>query len=453
MGQLRLVIWIAALLAGATMLAAHAIGQDRAAGIAYSIELPGTIDPATERWIGKALGEAEDRGAELAIIRIDTPGGLDTSTRSIVRDIIAAPLPVVAYVSPDGARAASAGLFITQSADVAAMAPQTNIGSATPVQIGPAGDDQDEETVLGRKIENDAAAYVRALAEGHDRNGDLAELMVTDAENVTASEALEENLIDVVAANEEDLLEQLDGYEVRGPKEQTLDTEGLVIERRDMTFQFNLLQILVNPNMAFLLLLVGLAGIAFEVFNPGLIFPGALGVVALLLGFYGTAQLPVTAAGIALLALGIGMIVGETQLPTSGVLGGVGVASLALGGLLLFDTGEPGFGISPAVVIAVAIMVGGFLVFAMHKVSQAHKLPVHTGWEELVSFEGEVRLPVDPIGQVFVDGGLWRATPADGVEGEDAKRLRERGVRVRVEAVEGLTLRVRPLASDDEEED
>lgn len=433
------------------MLGAQAIGQDPAGGIAYSIELPGTIDPATERWIDKALGEAEDRGAELAIVRMDTPGGLDTSTRSIVKDIIEAPLPVVVYVSPDGARAASAGLFITQSADVAAMAPQTNIGSATPVQIGPAGEDEEEDTVLGRKIENDAAAYVRALAEGHGRNGDLAELMVTEAENVTASEALEEDLIDVVAANEEELLAELDGFEVKGPKAQTLDTEGLVIERRDMPFQFDLLQILVNPNMAFLLLLIGLAGVAFEVFNPGLIFPGALGVVAFLLGLYGTAQLPVTAAGIALLVLGIGMIVGETQLPTSGILGGVGVIALALGGLLLFDTGEPGFGISPPVVIAVAVVIGGFLVFAVHKVSQAHKLPVHTGWEELIGFEGDVRQPVDPVGQVFVDGGLWRAAPVDGIDDDDAKHLRERGVRVRVEAVEGLTLRVRPLASDEEE--
>jgi membrane-bound serine protease (ClpP class) len=445
--RLRLILWIAAALAGAAMLVAQAIGQERAAGVAYSIELPGTIDPATEGWIGKALGEAEEQGAELAIIRVDTPGGLDSSTRSIVRDIIAAPLPVAVYVSPDGARAASAGLFITMSADIAAMAPQTNIGSATPVQIGPG----DEDEVMGRKIEQDAAAYVRALAEGHERNGDLAELMVTEAENVTAREALEENLIDIVAASEQDLLEQLDGYEVRGPKERTLDTAGLVIEQRDMPFQYDLLQILVNPNMAFLLLLVGLAGIAFEVFNPGLIFPGALGVISLLLGLYGTAQLPVTAAGVTLLALGIGMIVGETQLPTSGVLGGVGVLSLALGGLLLFDIDQPGFGISPAVVIAVAIFIGGFLAFAMHKVSQAHKLPVHTGWEELIGFEGDVRQPVDPVGQVFVDGGLWRATLAEGLDEEDAKRLRERGVRVRVEAVEGLTLRVRPVTNEDKE--
>ena len=355
---------------------------------------------------------------------------------------------MIVYVSPDGARAASAGLFITMSADVAAMAPQTNIGSATPVSIGPG---QEEQDALARKIENDAAAYVRALAEEHGRNGDLAERMVTEAENVTASEALEEDLIDVVAGTEQELLVELDGFRVQGPKAQTLDTDGLVIEQHDMPLQFELLQILVNPNMAFLLMLLGLAGIGFEVFNPGLIFPGALGVIALLLGLYATAQLPVTVAGITLLVLGIGMIVAETQLPTSGILGGAGVIGLALGGLLLFDT-EPGFGISPAVVIATTVLIGGFLVFALHKVMQAHKGKVHTGWEELIGFEGDVREPIDPVGQVFVDGGLWRARPIEGLPGGDETRLRERGVRVRVDAVDGLTLLVRPAASDNEED-
>jgi len=445
----RLAIWIVTALAGAAMLGAQALGQDEGAGIAYSIELPGSIDPATERWIGDALDDAAERDADLAIIRMDTPGGLDTSTRSIVQDIIAAPMPVVMYVSPDGARAASAGLFITMASDVAAMAPQTNIGSATPIQIGP-GEEQDE--VLGRKIENDARAYVRALAEAHDRNADLAERMVSEAENVTAEAALEEGLIEIVASSQEDLLVQLDGFEVIGPKAQTLDTEGLVIEERDMPFQFQLLQILVNPNMAFLLLLVGLAGVAFEIFNPGLIFPGALGVVAFLLGLYGTAQLPVTAAGVVLLVLGIGLIIAEAHLPTSGVLGGVGIIGLALGGLLLFDIDAEGFGIAPPLVIALAVVLGGFLAFAIHKVVQASHEPVRTGWEELVGFEGDVRQPLDPVGQVWVDGGLWRAEPAAGVSDDDAQRLRERGVRVRVDSVEGLTLRVRPLVSDEQED-
>ena len=183
-------------------------------GEAVSIELSGTIDPATEAWMGRALEDAADDAAELVIIRLDTPGGLDTSMREIVKDIIAAPMPVVVYVSPNGARAASAGLFITQAADVAAMAPQTNIGSASPISIG--GEDIGE--VLGTKIENDAAAYVRALAEEHGRNPELAEEMVRDATNVTAAEALEAGLIDIVAADTDDLLEQLDGFEVQGPK-------------------------------------------------------------------------------------------------------------------------------------------------------------------------------------------------------------------------------------------
>ena len=227
------------------------------------------------------------------IVRLDTPGGLDTSMREIVKDIIAAPMPVVVYVSPNGARAASAGLFITQAADVAAMAPQTNIGSASPITIGGA----DIGEVLGTKIENDAAAYVRALTEEHGRNPELAEEMVRDATNVTAAEALEAGLIDIVAADTDDLLEQLDGFEVQGPKATTLDTEGLTVDERDMPFQYELLQIIVNPNVAFLLILAGIIGLLIEIFSPGLIVPGATGLIALIVGLFASSQLPVTAAG------------------------------------------------------------------------------------------------------------------------------------------------------------
>src|SRR5215207_1980610 len=188
---IRLLLSVALAVAGSLMLVAPGTGQDET-GIAYSIELTGTIDPATQQWLGHALDDAADEGAEVAIIRIDTPGGLDSSTREMVQDIIDAPMPVIAYVSPDGARAASAGLFVTQAGDVAAMAPQTNIGSATPISIGPG----EEDEVLGRKVRNDAAAYVRALAEGHRRNGDLAERMVRDAVNVTATRAEREGLVD-----------------------------------------------------------------------------------------------------------------------------------------------------------------------------------------------------------------------------------------------------------------
>jgi len=357
--------------------------------------------------------------------------------REIVKDIIAAPMPVVVYVSPDGARAASAGLFVTQAADVAAMAPQTNIGSASPISIG----GEDVGDVLGRKIENDAVAYVRALAEEHGRDADLAAAMVTDAENVTAAEALEAGLIDLVAADEQDLLEQLDGFEVKGPKAQTLDTEGLEIETHDMPLQFELLQIIVNPTVAFLLLTAGLLGLVIEIFSPGLILPGALGAIAFLLGLYGTSQLPVTFAGVALLVLGVALIVAEAHV-TGGILGVVGVIAITLAGLLLYDTNSDALEVSAPVIIVAGVLIGGFLVFAGTKVVEARRRPIRTGWEEMVGAEAEVRQAIDPVGQVFVEGALWRAEAEDGPIPP--------GVRVRVVSVDGLTLRVTPLEQEGE---
>ncbi len=441
----RMQIWLFSLLAGLLLLPG-AVGAQSSQTVP-SIELSGTIDPATEKWIGSALDDAADDGAPLAIIRLDTPGGLDTSMREIVQEIIDAPMPVVVYVSPDGARAASAGVFVTEAGDVAAMAPQTNIGSASPVSLTGA----DIDTVLGEKIENDAAAYARALAGAHGRNGQLAARTVTEAENVTATEALDAGLIDIVVASEEELLAELDGFRVQGPKAQALDTSGLVIDQRDMPFQYELLQILVNPTIAYLLLLVGLVGIAIEIFSPGLFIPGTLGVVCFLLGAYGTAQLPVTAAGILLLVVGIAFIIAEAHLPTNGILGAIGVVALALSGLLLFDTGSDQFEVSVPVVITIAVLLGGFMVFATTKVVQARRNPVMGGPEQLIGAPGDVRVALDPAGQVFVGGALWRATLADGADGDEAERVRERGARVRVESVDGLTLRVRPAQEDEEE--
>jgi membrane-bound serine protease (ClpP class) len=442
----QIFVWLALLALGA-LAPVGARAQD--AGIAYSIEFDGTVDPATERWVDQALGDAEEAAAELAIIRLDTPGGLDSSMREIIKDILAAPMPVVVYVSPDGSRAASAGAFITEAGDVAAMSEGTNIGSASPVSItgGDIGD------VLGEKIENDAAAYIRALTEGHGRNGDLAERLVTEAENVTATEALDEGLIDAVAGSEEELLDQLDGFEVQGPKAQMLDTMGLEIERHEMPFLLQVLQVLVNPTVAYLLLMAGLVGLAIEIFNPGLIVPGTLGAVSFLLGLYGTAQLPVAAVGILLLVIGVALIIAEAHLPTSGVLGGVGVVAMVLSGLLLFNTNSDALEVSVPVVIVVGLLLGGFMAFAVHKVVQARRRAVRTGWEELVGAEGDVRSPLDPIGQVFVEGALWRATLADGAAEGDAGAGLERGDRVRVESVEGLTLRVRPVAETPEREE
>lgn len=436
----RLLAFAAISLMGAVPLALGQ-GEEDEAGIAYSIELSGEISPATSGWVDRALGDAEDEGAAVAIIRLDTPGGLDSSTRDIVKDIVAAPLPVIVYVSPDGARAGSAGAYITQAADVAAMAPQTNIGSATPISIGPGSDDE----VLGRKIRNDAAAYIRALASAHGRNAAAAEASVIDAENLTAEEALEANLIDVVAPSEEALLEQLDGFRVQGPKAQTLGTAGLEIERHDMPLTYEILQLLVNPTIAFLLLSVGLLGLAIELFSPGLIFPGTFGLIALLLGLYGTAQLPVTAAGIALLLLAVALMVAEAHLGTNGLLGLGGVVALVLGGLLLFNSDE-GADVSVPVVVVTGLLIGGFFVFVTDRVVKAGREPVRTGYEELIGRVAEVRSPLAPSGQVWVDGALWGARLADG-DGRTAA-----GDRVRVEAVDGLTLLVRPLENSSETE-
>jgi membrane-bound serine protease (ClpP class) len=429
---------LAVLLAWASLSAGPAAAQP-ARGFAYSIELSATIDPATEQWLDKALREAVDKRAALAIVRLDTPGGLDTAMRSMIKKIIAAPLPVVVYVSPSGARAASAGLYITESADVAAMAPQTNIGSATPITIGPG----EQDRVLGRKIRNDAAAYVRALAEGHGRNPDLAERMVREATNVTATAARRAGLIDVVAQSEQELLREIDGFRVKGPKARTLRTEGLRIVRRDMPFQYDLLELLVNPTVAYLLLLVGFAGLAFEAFNPGTFAPGVIGAIALVLGLYGTAQLPVTAAGVILLLVALGFFVAELKIASHGVLGIAGVVALVASGLLLFDTDSDAFEVSVPAVVATAAMLGGFTLLAVTKAVAARHGPVMTGSEELVGAHGTVRVPLDPLGQVFVQGALWRARTDD-----PGGRALARGDRVRVESVDGLTLHVRPAGDE-----
>ena len=400
-------------------------------GIAYSIELNGDVSPATEAWIGSALEDAEDAGAEIAIIRLDTPGGLVDSTREIVKDITASPLPVVVYVSPDGARAGSAGAYITQAADVAAMAPQTNIGSATPISVGPGSDDE----VLGRKITNDATAYMRALASAHDRNPELGERMVTEAVNVTAEEALEADFIDVIAESEAELLSELDGFRVAGPKAQTLETADLEIESHDTPLRYELLGIVFDPTVAFLLLTVGLIGLAIELFSPGLIVPGALGALSFILGLFGASQLPVTAAGVALLILAIGLIIAEAQLPTGGLLGAAGVIALVFAGLLLFNDDE-GADVSVPVIITAAVLLGGFAAFLVDRVVKARREPVRTGHEEMLGIVVQVRSRLDPEGQVWAEGALWRARLADGESSEPVPA----GAHVRVVAVEGLTL-------------
>jgi membrane-bound serine protease (ClpP class) len=423
---------LGAALAALALLPTPTGAQQGDAPLVRSVEFDMTINPASAGWAKQALDDAERDGADVVIFRLDTPGGLDDSMRDIVKDFLAAPMPVVVYVSPNGARAASAGLFITQAADVAAMAPETNIGSATPISIG--GGDQDR--VLGRKVRNDAAAYVRALAEGHGRNGDLPERMVRDAVNVTATVARRRHVVDLVAPDERTLVRELDGLRVRGPKAQVLETSGARIDSVGIPFKYAALELLVNPNTVFLLFTMGLILIGLELFHPGMIFPGALGAVSLILALFGLAQLPINVAGLLLILLAFGLFGAEAFIVSHGALAAGGVVSLAFGGLLLFDTGNEAFDISVPVVLLTAAALGGAFVWIISKAVQARHREVHTGSEELIGAHGRVRSPLAPVGHVFVKGALWRArTDGDSVEVGDE---------VVVQGIDGLTLTVSP---------
>ena len=408
------------------------------APLVVSIDFDLTINPASAEWAKEALDDAKKDGADVVIFRLDTPGGLDDSMRKIIKDILGAPMPVVVYVSPNGARAASAGLYITESADVAAMAPQTNIGSATPISLG--GGNEDE--VLGRKVRNDAAAYVRALAEGHGRNPDLAEQMVRKATNVPASVAKRRNLVDLIAPDQQSLVRELDGYRVKGPKAQTLHTAGARVESRGIPFKFAVLELLVNPSTVFLLFTLGLVGIGFELFHPGAILPGALGGVSLILALFGLAQLPINAAGLLLILLAFGLFVAEAFITSHGALAVGGVTSLIFGGLLLFDTNSDAYEVSIPIVIFTAALLGSFFAWVIGKAVQARHREVYTGSEELIGATGIVRSALDPVGHVFVKGALWRAHARDD-------RPLEIGDEIVVEEVHGLTLTVAPMVREE----
>ena len=403
-----------------------------------SVEFDMTINPASAEWAKEALDDAKSKHAYMVIFRLDTPGGLDDSMRKIIKHIIAAPMPVVVYVYPNGARAASAGLYITQSADVAAMAPQTNIGSATPISLG--GGNQDK--VLGRKIRNDATAYVRALAEVHGRNANLAAQMVQKATNVPALEAKRRNLVDVIAPDVPTLVRQLDGFQVKGPKAQTLHTAGAHIESRSVPFKFRLLELLVNPNTVFLLFTLGLIGLGFELFHPGAILPGALGAVSLIIALFGLAQLPINIAGLLLILLAFGLFVAEAFLTSHGALAIGGVVSLIFGGLLLFNTNDA-YEVSVPIVVFTAALLGSFFAWVIGKAVQARHRTVHTGAEEMIGAQGVVRSRLDPVGQVFVRGALWRARTANG-------RPLGTGEKVIVDDIDGLTLTVSPAVREPE---
>jgi len=394
------------------------------------------IGDAAAEWAERALADARRDGVDAIVFEVDTPGGLDTAMRRIVKAFIASPVPVVAWVAPRGARAASAGLFIVQAADVAAMAPETNIGSATPISLSPGGGGRDEE-VLGRKVTNDAAAYVRALAESHGRNADLAERMVRRAVNVTAREARRRKLVDLLAGDRRELVAHLDGFALRGAKSgERLRLAGAMIERRTVPFRYRALDFLFDPNTLFVLLAIGILGLALELATPGVIVPGTVGAVSLLVALFGLSGLPPTAVGVLLLAVAAAMFAAEAVLQTHGALGVGGGVALAAAGFVLFDS-DNGPTTSPALALAAAALAVAFFLFVASKAARARRAPARTGSEELVGALATVREPLAPWGQVFEQGALWRARSADGGP-VDA------GQQVVVRAVEGLTLVVEP---------
>jgi membrane-bound serine protease (ClpP class) len=435
------------------------------AKVATVIEINGAIGPATARYVTKGLETARLNGSRVVVLQIDTPGGLDSSMRDIIRAILASPIPVVSYVSPSGARAASAGTYILYASHIAAMAPATNLGAATPVSIGggsehgsgesdDGGNQKPPTTLPGkspensptqspsgspmeRKILNDAVAYIRGLAELRGRNADWAEQAVRGAASLSGSAALKQNVIDVVAHDLPDLLSQIDGREVRvGNNLMKLATRDLAVVTLKPDWRVELLSVITNPTIAYGLLLIGIYGLLFEGYNPGAVFPGVVGAIALLIALFAFQILSVNYAGLALVAVGVGMIVAEFFFPTFGSLGLGGLIAFIVGSLILFDTDIPGMNIGLPVIAAVAT-VGGLAIVAMGWIaSRSLRRPVVTGVQTMVGDTAEVLETFNGGGQVRYGGEIWNARSSSAVRP---------GQVVRITRVEGLLVWVDPV--------
>jgi membrane-bound serine protease (ClpP class) len=418
-------------LAVALALAGTAAGADTPRVLA--VEFSNDINPVTEDYLSGAIQEGVDGGYDAVVIEMDTPGGLDTSMRDIIKKMLAAPIPVVVYVYPPGSRAASAGVFITMAADVAAMAPFTNIGSSTPIQSG----GQNIPSDLRRKVINDSVAYIRGLASEHGRNADWAEQAVRVASNLTAQEALDKNVVDVIAPDLPTLLKDIDGMRVE-PKGLVLHTAGAEVTTIHMSLWKRILDTLIDPNIIVLLLSLGVLGITVELFNPGLIFPGTFGAIALITAFFGLQVLPISAAGALLMLLAVAFFVAEPFVMSHGALALAGAACFVIGSLMLFDPAGPGYQVSIWVALAIAGTFVLMMAFAITKIVQARRRRPVTGQEELVGEVGLVRKTLDPTGLVFVHGEIWRAEALDGPISA--------GASIVVEGIDdGLVLRVRPV--------
>jgi membrane-bound serine protease (ClpP class) len=444
-------------------------GDDRAAGRGqvWVVDLEGALGPATANLIIRSIANADEAGARALVIRMDTPGGLDQAMRDIVREILASNVPVITYVAPDGARAASAGTYIAYASHIAAMAPATNIGSATPVTIGgpppespggrpgrpqpadgdneatdetpadeaprarPAGESPDAMT---RKVVNDAIAYLQSLAELRGRNVEWAEEAVRYGANIRASQALQMNVIDVIAEDLPTLLRQIDGTSVTlHGRTVILEVAGAGIRTVETDWMHDLLTIITNPTIAYGLLIFGIYGLILEFYNPGMVFPSVIGIICLLLGAYGLQMLPISYAGLALIVVGIGMMIAEVFTPTLGILGFAGVVAFVMGSIMLIDTDTPGYQLPIGLIAAFAVTSAGLSIFTIGAAVKARHRKVVTGREAMIGAHAEAMEDFDETGQVWVHGERWHAV---------SDRPVHKGDKLRVTAIDGLLLSV-----------
>jgi len=420
------------------------------------LTVQGAISPASSDYLLRGIAQAIDDKAHLIVIEMDTPGGLDTSMRDIIKAILASPVPVATYVSPKGARAASAGTYILYASHIAAMAPATNLGAATPVELAPSGGDKPAapdkpdatkpaDTQAGdpkmRKAVHDAAAYIRGLAELRGRNIEWAERAVREAVSLPAAEALELKVIDIVATDLDDLLKQLNGRAIKmNGQTVTLDTAQVEIERVTPDWRSRLLAVIGDPSIAYILMLLGIYGLIYEFSNPGMLFPGVVGGICLLLGLFALQVMPISYAGLALMILGIVLMISEAFVPSFGALGLGGIVAFVIGSVMLIDTDVPGYGIPWMLIVPVAVASALFSFFVAGMAIKARARPVVTGAEEMIGAAGEILEDMEHEGWARIHSEQWRVRSTMPLT---------RGSRVRVRARHDLVLDVEPEKEND----
>ena len=402
------------------------------------ISVDGIITSPTAKHIAQSIEEASKEGAEGLIILLDTPGGMDTAMRDIAKSILNAPLPVIVYVSPPGARAASAGVIITQAAHIAAMAPGTNIGAAHPVAIGIGGGGMDK--TMSKKVENDAAAYARSIAKSKGRSEEWVEKAVRKSESITAEEALKLKVIDYVAPDVDKLLAAIDQKEITvAGKKKKISTKNAVINNKKIGTRQGILAAISDPNISYILLLIGLAGLYFELSTPGAILPGVIGGISLLLAFFGLSTLPVNYTGILLIIFGVILFIAEIKVMSHGILTVGGVISLIMGSLLLFDTTEPALRISLQVLIPAVVVASAFFILVIWLAIKAQLRKHFSGGEAMLGTNAEAVTDIANEGKVFLEGEYWKATSEKPIK---------KGAKVKILKIEGLNLIVEEIKKE-----